>query len=61
MKKKKPKNRKKKQGPHKFGHLMIPDDAIVKDTSGVITEGSQCDECRLPGTETDPGGAEDED
>ena len=50
--KKKPKPSKKPK-PHKFGRLVIPDDVRVVDTSAIVTEKSQLDECRLPGTETD--------
>jgi hypothetical protein len=54
--KKKPKPKPK---PHKFGRLVIPPDAIVRDGAAIVTEKSQLDECRLPGTETD--GTEEED
>ena len=45
--------KKPKPKPHKFGRLVIPDDVRVVDTSAIVTEKSQLDECRLPGTETD--------
>ena len=56
--KKKKKKPKKKPKPHRFGWLVIPPDAIVRDGAAIVTEKSQLDECRLPGTETD--GAEEE-
>jgi hypothetical protein len=52
------KKRKKETPGHRFGLLIIPDDVIVKDSASVVTEASQCDECRLPGTETE--GEEDD-